>query len=107
MGMGVDALPEDIRTSRVLTGNQLAMLGGAEALPDETDVNEHKLLELADLFMEHEDDGARWSRPSTSTRRPFWTRAWWMKRGKHFCHSTPDDLQTRGLKRTFEPWHLK
>jgi hypothetical protein len=58
MGMGVDALPEDIRTSRVLTGNQLAMLGGAEALPDETDVNEHKLLELADLFMEHEDDGA-------------------------------------------------
>ena len=58
MGMGVDALPEDVRTSRVLTGNQLAMLGGAEALPDETDVNEHKLLELADLFMEHEDDGA-------------------------------------------------
>ena len=58
MGMGVDALPEDIRTSRVLTGNQLAMLGGAEHIPDETDVNEHKLLELADVFMEHEDDGA-------------------------------------------------
>ena len=57
MGMGVDALPEDIRTSRVLTGNQLAMLGGSEALPDETDVNEHKLVELADLFMVHEDDG--------------------------------------------------
>ena len=58
MGMGVDALPEDIRTSRVLTGNQLAMLGGAEHIPDETDVNEHKLLELADVFMEYEDDGA-------------------------------------------------
>lgn len=28
-------------------------------MPDETDVNEHKLLELADLFMDHEDDGAR------------------------------------------------
>ena len=58
MGMGVDALPEDIRTSRVLTGNHLAMLGGTETMPDETDVNEHKLLELADVFMEHEDDGA-------------------------------------------------
>ena len=57
MGMGVDALPEDIRTSRVLTGNHLAMLGGAETMPDETEVNEHKLLELAEVFMDHEDDG--------------------------------------------------
>jgi flavin reductase (DIM6/NTAB) family NADH-FMN oxidoreductase RutF len=59
LGMGVDALPEDIRTSRVLTGNHLAMLGGCEAMPDETDVNEHKLLELAELFMDYEDDGVR------------------------------------------------
>ena len=59
MGMGVDALPEDIRTSRVLTGNHLAMLGGTETMPDETDVNEHKLLELAEVFMEHENDGAK------------------------------------------------
>ena len=57
MGMGVDALPEDIRTSRVLTGNHLAMLGGAETMPDETEVNEHKLMELAEVFMDHEDDG--------------------------------------------------
>ena len=59
LGMGVDALPEDIRTSRFLTGRQLALLGGAETMPDETDVNEHKLLELSDIFMEHEDDGVR------------------------------------------------
>ena len=59
LGMGVDALPEDIRTSRILTGNHLAMLGGCETMPDETDVNEHKLLELAELFMDHEDDGVR------------------------------------------------
>ena len=59
VGMGVDALPEDIRTSRVLTGNHLAMLGGTETMPDETDVNEHKLLELADVFIEHENDGAK------------------------------------------------
>lgn len=58
VGMGVDALPEDIRSSRVLTGNHLAQLAGVEALPDETSVNEHKLLELADVFMDHEDDGA-------------------------------------------------
>ena len=58
LGMGVDALPEDIRTSRHLTGNHLAMLASAESMPDETDVNEHKLLELADLFMTHEGDAA-------------------------------------------------
>jgi hypothetical protein len=57
LGMGVDALPEDIRTSRFLTGRHLALLGGAETIPDETEVNEHKLLELSDIFMEHEDDG--------------------------------------------------
>ena len=59
LGMGVDALPDDIRTSRILTGNHLAMLGGAEAMPDETDVNEYKLLELSDVFMEYEGDGVR------------------------------------------------
>jgi len=62
LGMGVDALPEDIRTSHVLTGNHLAMLGGVEHMPDETDVNEHKLLELAEVFMEYEDDGAQLER---------------------------------------------
>ena len=59
LGMGVDALPEDIRNSRFLTGRQLALLGGTETMPDETEVNEHKLLELSDIFMEHEDDGVR------------------------------------------------
>ena len=59
LGMGVDALPEDIRTSRFLTGRQLALLGGSETMPDETEVNEHKLLELSDIFMAHEDDGVR------------------------------------------------
>ena len=28
-------------------------------MPDETDVNEHKLLELAEVFMEHESDGRK------------------------------------------------
>lgn len=33
-GIGFDALPEDVRTSNVLTGGQLAKLAGVAALPD-------------------------------------------------------------------------
>ena len=28
-------------------------------MPDETEVNEHKLLELAEVFLDHEDEGAK------------------------------------------------
>lgn len=56
MGIGVDAIPEDIRTSKVLTGNDLGILGNVESIPNETDVNEYKLIELAEVFMELEDD---------------------------------------------------
>lgn len=56
LGIGVDAIPEDIRTSAVLTGNDLGMLGNVEKLPDETEVNDYKLMELSDLFMEFQDD---------------------------------------------------
>ena len=58
LGIGVDAIPAEIRDAGMLSANQLALLGSAHALPDETDVNEHKLLELADLFMEYEDDAS-------------------------------------------------
>lgn len=34
LGMGVDQLPESIRLSKVLTGNDLGMLGNTEVLPD-------------------------------------------------------------------------
>lgn len=54
-GIGVDSIPEDIRFSKILTGNDLGILGNVETLPDETDVNEHKLIELSDLFIEYED----------------------------------------------------
>lgn len=54
-GIGVDQIPEDIRLSKVLTGNDLGMLGNVELLPNETDVNEYKLIELSDLFIELED----------------------------------------------------
>jgi flavin reductase (DIM6/NTAB) family NADH-FMN oxidoreductase RutF len=54
-GIGVDQIPEDIRLSKVLTGNDLGMLGNVELLPNETDVNEYKLIELSELFIELED----------------------------------------------------
>jgi hypothetical protein len=58
VGIGVDSIPEDIRLSSVLTGRHLAILGNVESLPDETDVNDHKLLELADIFLEFQDNGS-------------------------------------------------
>ncbi|MFN5910772.1 MAG: flavin reductase family protein [Bacteroidota bacterium] len=50
-GIGYDRIPEDIRNSKLLTGNDLGQLGGIEVLPDETNVNEYKLLELSELFL--------------------------------------------------------
>ena len=52
IAIGFDQMPEDVLNSSVLTGNQLAKLASVTALPDETDVNEYKLTELAELFME-------------------------------------------------------
>lgn len=54
MGIGFDHLPVDIKHSAILTGNHLAKLAGVETLPDETTVNEYKLTELAELFIENE-----------------------------------------------------
>lgn len=55
-GIGMDQIPTDILNSTILTGNDLGQLGGIEELPNETDVNEHKLIELSELFMDFEDD---------------------------------------------------
>lgn len=58
MGIGVDSIPQDIRNSKVLTGNDLGQLGNVEALPNETEVNEYKLTEVSELFMQYEDNAA-------------------------------------------------
>ncbi len=55
IGIGFDQLPEDIRSSSILTGNDLGQLGRIVELPNETDVNEYKLIELSDLFISLED----------------------------------------------------
>ncbi|MBK7383327.1 MAG: flavin reductase family protein [Flavobacteriales bacterium] len=51
IGVGVDALPAEARSSSILTGNDLGRLGAATAIPDETSVNEYKLTELSDTFI--------------------------------------------------------
>lgn len=56
VGIGFDNIPKDILHSKVLTGNDLGQLASIESLPDETSVNEFKLTELSDLFIEFEND---------------------------------------------------
>jgi flavin reductase (DIM6/NTAB) family NADH-FMN oxidoreductase RutF len=59
VGIGFDQLPEDIKASTVLTANDLAQLAGIATLPNETDVNDYKLLELSDFFLSLEDEPAQ------------------------------------------------
>ena len=40
MGIGVDNMPEHVRNSMILTGNNLGMLANVEALPNEADVDQ-------------------------------------------------------------------
>jgi len=58
-GIGYDSLPEDIKSSEILSVSDLARLAGIEAIPDETAVNEYKLIELSDVFLTHADDARR------------------------------------------------
>lgn len=39
LGIGVDAIPKEIRNSTILTGNDLGLLGNIEKLPSKEDVN--------------------------------------------------------------------
>jgi hypothetical protein len=55
IAIGFDQIPQDILHSPILTGNELAQLAGVEHLPDETSVNEYKLIELSELFITLED----------------------------------------------------
>jgi len=58
VGIGFDNIPADVLKSKVLTGNDLGLLASVESIPNETDVNEYKLLELSDLFVTLEDKAA-------------------------------------------------
>ncbi|MDO6595527.1 flavin reductase family protein [Oceanihabitans sp. 2_MG-2023] len=51
LGIGVDSLPEEIKNSAILTGNDLGMLANVENLPEEKSIkafkNEHNLSSLS------------------------------------------------------------
>ncbi|MEY4597085.1 MAG: hypothetical protein RLZZ506_1511 [Bacteroidota bacterium] len=57
-GIGYDALPQDLKNSHILSANDLGQLAGIEQIPNETDVNEYKLLELSSLFLDLEHDAS-------------------------------------------------
>ena len=57
-GIGFDKLPNEILNSSILSGNDLGKLAGIETLPDETKVNDFKLIELSDVFLKYEDNAS-------------------------------------------------
>ena len=52
LGVGVDALPESIRNSKVLTGNNLGQLGNIETLPSADEIAQMKAKGIATLTEE-------------------------------------------------------
>ncbi|NBC57771.1 MAG: flavin reductase family protein [Bacteroidetes bacterium] len=56
LGIGVDQIPEKIKNSSVLTGNDLGKLGNVEALPKEPDIKDFLKRENLLEFLTHTDD---------------------------------------------------
>jgi flavin reductase (DIM6/NTAB) family NADH-FMN oxidoreductase RutF len=51
LGIGVDNLPEEVRMSRVLTGNDLGLLGNLESLPTSDEIEaSHQNPEVSDIL---------------------------------------------------------
>jgi hypothetical protein len=59
LGIGFDQIPQDIRNSSILSGNDLGKLASVQTIPDETSVNEYKLIELSETFIEFENDAKK------------------------------------------------
>lgn len=56
LGIGVDQIPAAIRNSRILTGNDLGMLGNVEQLPDSVAIEKFKEIEgIGEALSEGED----------------------------------------------------
>lgn len=54
-GIGVDQIPASIRSSKVLTGNDLGMLGNVEALPDAKEVSKFAAEPEVSAILEYAD----------------------------------------------------
>lgn len=53
LGIGVDVLPEEIRNSKVLTGNNLGLLGNSTAVPEHKEISD---LRVADILKQYAND---------------------------------------------------
>lgn len=51
-GIGIDAIPENIRNSDILTGNNLGRLGNVERLPSEAEIEEFRQTPLFQTILE-------------------------------------------------------
>lgn len=59
IGIGIDQIPEYIRNSNILTGNNLGQLGSIEKIPSESEIAEYKLSGALDaLFLEYGKEGS-------------------------------------------------
>jgi flavin reductase (DIM6/NTAB) family NADH-FMN oxidoreductase RutF len=77
IGIGIDALPENIRFSSVLTGNHLGQLGNVEKLPTQEEILKIKdSSEVAALLHNHRDDAAHLEHLIHKTART------WIDRGR-------------------------
>lgn len=59
LGIGVDALPEEIRISRILTGNNLGQLGNVEILPTQKEVEEMKSTEAIKKILQKTEKNSK------------------------------------------------
>ncbi|GAA4468631.1 flavin reductase family protein [Nemorincola caseinilytica] len=57
LGIGIDALPEHVRNSKVLTGNDLGILGNSTAIPAQEQLNDKRINSLNDMYKN--DEAAR------------------------------------------------
>jgi len=55
-GIGFDQLSTELLNSNIFNKKELSLLASIEKLPDETQVNEYKLIELSDFFVSLEDN---------------------------------------------------
>ena len=61
MGIGVDQIPDSIRNSMILTGNNLGRLGNVENLPEENEVLEFGLNpQIQEMRIRFQNDPVSW-----------------------------------------------
>lgn len=55
LGIGVDGLPDAIKNSKVLTGNNLGLLGNSTSIPEQVDISD---MRVADILKQYAEDEA-------------------------------------------------